>query len=330
MDGLLNAFLWLALAACLAVLLLPVLPRLRERYSRWRVHRLLTEMLPAPYYTVLRDLTLRRDAAGAETVHIDHLVISPYGLFVIEDCETPGAVFGAERDLQWTRLRFRRRRPMENPLRRCEEHVRILQNLLNLDPVVFHPLVVFSGGAEPQTPLPPHVTQLGGLVPYIQVRTGELLGFDEAARVTALVRSRQLPPGVQAAAARINRRRETEGQRFGAQQAVLGLALMAVLASAAGFLADNLSEVPGQYPDRYGQAAPDPFVESAPPPTVRLPGRAEPEPVRLSPSREASLLCTHSAETRRCACFEPGGGEVYIGFEACRALADRDHQVSQR
>ena len=330
MDGLLNAFLWLALAACVAVLVLPSLPNLKSRYDGWRVHLLLRRSLPASHYTVLRNLTLRRDASGTETVHIDHLVISPYGVFVIEDCGVSGSVFGSERDREWTRLRFRRRRPFPNPLLHCEEQIQLLRRLLDVDPTCFHPLVVFSNGAESKTPLPPHVTPLGGLVPYIQVRTGQLLEFEEAARIAAVVRSRQLPPGVQAAAARINRRRRTEGQRFGAQQAVLGLALVAVLVSVAGFLADNLTEMPGQYPQAFTPAQSSPFVKGASAPRIQLPGRAQPEPVRLRPDRESVLLCTHSTETRRCACFEPGGGEVYIAYEDCRALAENGPRVGQR
>lgn len=333
MDGLLNVFLWLALTACVAVLVLPALPGLKGRYGQWRVHLQLKHGLPASHYTVLRDLTLRRDAAGTETVRIDHLVISPYGLFVITACHYAGSIFGAERDREFTRVRFRTRHRFANPLRKAEAQIGSLQNLLELDAAVFHPMVVFSGNAELKTNMPPHVTPLGGLVPYIQVRTGESLGFDEAARVAALVKARRLPPGVQAAAARINRRRRTEGKRFGAQQAVLGLAMMAVLSSVAGYLADNLSEVPAQFPDSYPRHAqpggPSPFVEGAPPPRIQLPGTAEP-PARQRPNREATLLCTHAAESRRCACFEPAGGEVYIAYEECKTLAGRNPIVSQR
>ncbi|MDX1380330.1 MAG: nuclease-related domain-containing protein [Xanthomonadales bacterium] len=339
MDGLLNAFLWLALTACVAVLLVPALPRLKERYCKWRVHLRLRNALPASHYTVLRDLALRREAAGAETVRIDHLVIAPYGIFVIAACTRAGAIFGAERDREWTGLRFRRRSRFPSPLRRAEEQARFLGSLLNLDDAVFHPMVVLCGGGAPETVMPPHVTPLGGLAPYIQVRTGELLGWDESARAAATVRARQVPPGIQATAARLNRRRRAEGPRFGAQQAVLGLAMMSVLASAAAYLADNLSEVPAQFPDhpvewpaqRVQQAQPSPFVDGPPPPRIELP-RSTPaaDAAPRRPDRETTLLCTHQAETRRCHCFEPAGGEVYIGYERCRELSDHTNRVSQR
>jgi hypothetical protein len=334
MDGLLKAFLWLALTACVAVLLVPALPRLKERYCKWRVHLRLKSALPASHYTVFRDLVLRGGSAGAETVRIDHLVVSPYGIFVIAACLRSGAIFGAERDAEWTALKYRRRSRFANPLRRAGDQARCLRQLLELDEAAFHTMVVLCGGAEPETTMPPHVTPLGGVVPYIQVRTGELLGWDESARAVATVRARQVPPGVQATAARLNRRRRAEGPRFGAQQAVLGLAMMAVLASVAGYLADNLSEVPAQFPDhpaeRAQQAQPGPFLDAAPPPHIELPQSTEPEPRPPGRDRHARLLCTHQVETRRCHCFEPAGGEVYIGYERCKELADRNPRVSQR
>lgn len=334
MDGLLNAFLWLALTACVAVLLVPALPQLKDRYCKWWVHLQLKNALPASHYTVLHDLTLRREAAGAETVRIDHLVISPYGVFVIAACNRAGAIFGAERDSEWTGLRFRRRSRFPNPLRCVEEQARFLGKLLDLDQAVFHPMVVLCGGAAPETVMPPHVTPLGGVAPYIQVRTGELLGWDESARAAATVRARRVPPGVQATAARLNRRRRAEGPRFGAQQAVLGLAMMSVLASAVGYLADNLSEVPAQFPDhpagRVQQARPSPFLEGSPPPRIELPQSTAPAAAPRRPDRETTLICTHQVETRRCHCFEPAGGEVYIGYERCKELADRTNRVSQR
>jgi hypothetical protein len=334
MDGLLNAFLWLALTACVAVLFVPAMPGLKARSCKLRVHLRLKNALPASHYTVLRDLALRRDAAGAETVRVDHLVISPYGIFVIASCPRAGSIFGAERDREWTGLHWRRRSRFANPLRGAEEQARCLQKLLDLDEAVFHTMVVLCGGAEPETAMPPHVTPPGGMVPFIQVRTGELLGWDGAARAAALVRARQVPPGVQATAARLNRRRRAEGPRFGAQQAVLGLAMMAVLASMAGYLADSLSEVPAQFPEnpaeRVQQARTSPFVEDAPPPRIELPQSAAPAAERQRPDREATLLCTHQVETRRCHCFEPAGGEVYIGYERCKELSDRTPRVSQR
>jgi hypothetical protein len=305
MDGLLDVYLrvllWLALVACLAVLVVPALPRLKGRIGAWRVHRRLQQALPASHYTVLRDVTVRRAmATGVDTSQIDHVVVSPYGIFVIENKHYSGWIFGAEREPQWTRVYFRARRKFQNPLRQNQAHVCALRELLGLDAAVVHSLVVFSGSAEIRTPMPPNVTRLGGMLPYIQVRTAELLGFEEAARVAGVLAVKRLAPGVESTAEHIASLRKTQGPRFGARQALLGLVLMVSLVAVAGTLVYNLSEVPGQFPTQ----------------------------------REAPLACAWSAETGLCTCSDnrsgPGDWAVEIAEEHCRALPVGQFPATQR
>jgi hypothetical protein len=294
MDGLLDTYLrlalWLALGACFAVLVLPALPKMKSRLVELHVHQRLMRALPASHYTVFRDVALRRDTAtGPETMQFDHLVVSPYGIFVIETNLRSGWIFGRERDPVWTRIHYRIKRNFQNPLIQSRARTRALQELLSLDALAFHSLVVFAGSAELRTPMPPQVTRLGGMLPYIQVRTEERLGFDKAARATAVIKASRLSPSVQSTAAHIARLRRTEGQRFGARQAVLALVLMVSLSAVAGTLVHNLSEVPGQFP---GQ-------------------------------REAGRSCAYSADTGLCSCADRQTGSedraVEIAEEQCRA-----------
>ena len=295
MDGLLDTYLrlalWLALGACFAVLVLPALPKLAARVAKLRVHQRLKRALPASHYTVFRDVALRCDTpSGPETIPFDHLVVSPYGIFVIETNPCSGWIFGRERDPVWTRIHYRIKRNFQNPLIQGRVRTRALQELLALDPLALHSLVVFAGSAELRTPMPPQVTRLGGMLPYIQVRTEELLGFDEAARATAVIKGNRLSPSVQTTAAHIDRLRKTEGSRFGARQAVMALVLMVSLSAVAGTLVHNLSEVPGQFP---GQ-------------------------------REAGRSCAHSAGTGLCNCADtPSGSPSQPGYRAVEIADER-------
>jgi hypothetical protein len=313
MDGLLDVYLkvllWLALIACLAVLVLPALPRLKGRISEWLVHRRLQRALPASHYTVFRDLTLRHASeAGVDTIRIAHVVVSPYGIFVLENRYHSGWIFGAEREPEWTRIHYHSRRKFQNPLRQNHVHIRALQDLLGLDAAVFHALVVFSGSAEIRSPMPANVTRLGGMLPFIQVRTAKLLGFEEAARAAAVLAAKRLPPGVQSTAAHLASLRQQQGPRFGARQALLGLVLMVSLVAVAGALAERLSEVPRQYPgqnaDRY---AVQPF------------GHGEPV-----------VDCAWSPDTQRCICYEPRDGRVDVALAECEALAAEAGAAGER
>jgi hypothetical protein len=253
---------------------------------------------------VFRDLTLRRTTeTGVETTRIDHVVVSPYGIFVIETRHYSGWIFGAEREPEWTRVLYRSRRKFQNPLHQNHAHVLALQELLGLDDEVFHSLVGFSGSAEIRTPMPPNVTRLGGMLPYIQVRTAALLGFEEAARAVAVIDAQRLGPGVPSSAAHIATLRRQQGPRFGARQALLGLVLMVSLVAVAGTLVNQLSEMPGQYPGQHpgpysGEYRGEPF------------GHAEP-----------TVECAWSPVTHRCICYEPSDGLADVALEKCKALA---------
>jgi restriction system protein len=309
MDGLIDTYLrlllWLALGTCLALLILPALPKLQARLAKWRVHLRLKRALPASHYSVFRDVALRLDTAdGPERIQFDHVVVSPYGVFVIETDPRSGWIFGRERDPVWTRIHYRVKRNFPNPLIRIRDRVRALQELLGLDAAVFHPLVVFAGSAELRTPLPSLVTRLGGMLPYIQVRTETLLGFEQAFGAAAAIEAKRLPPGVQSTAAQIARLRRSEGQRFGTRQAVLALILMVSLSAVAGTLIHNLAEVPGRFPTQ----------------------------------SETTLTCAYSADTGLCTCADrrsgsysgspsgspsgPGVWGVEIADKRCKALPD--------
>jgi hypothetical protein len=316
MDGLLDLYLrvllWLALVGCFAVLVVPALPRLKGRIGEWLVHQRLKHALPASHYTLFRDLALRHATdAGVDTAQIDHVVVSPYGVFVIETRHYSGWIFGAEREPEWTRVHFRSRRKFPNPLRENHAHIRALQELLGLDDGVFHSLVVFSGSAEIRTPMPPNVTRLGGMLPYIQVRTAELLGFEEAARAAGVLTAKRLAPGVQSTAAHIASLRNRQGARFGARQALLGLVLMVSLVAVAGTLIEHLSEVPHRYPgENPGQYSGQNSGQYEEQYAVQPFGHDEP-----------AVDCAWSPDAQRCTCYELRDGQVHVAREACEALA---------
>lgn len=354
MDGLLELVLLLAIAAAAWLLLKPALPALLARIGNWRVHLALRRALPPSHYRLFRDLALRPEAPGeAATPTADHVVVSPYGIFVIVTVHLSGRISGNPGAVQWTCARWRAERPFRNPLLRNQERVRALRQRLRLDPSCFHPLVVFTGRAELAPKLPANVTPIGGLLPFVQVRTHAALGFEEAERIAGLLEAGRLPRAVQTAAAQLAGLRRTHGTRFGARQAMLGLSLMAALLIAAGSLVQRLAEMPGQYPAREAATPASPFVDHSPPPRIDLPGVARSEQVAPASSavtgivpgvdafelarqaqgslaalderlaREASLKCGYATESRRCACYGPEGRRAALDYDSCKALADR-------
>src|SRR5437763_4468828 len=72
------------------------------------------------------------------TTQIDHVVVSSFGVFVIETKNVSGWIFGRENDAKWTQVLPGKKRQFQNPLRQNYRHTRALADFLRLDHSVFH------------------------------------------------------------------------------------------------------------------------------------------------------------------------------------------------
>jgi restriction system protein len=117
------------------------------------------------------------------TTQIDHILVSTFGIFVVETKNFSGWIFGAENDPQWTQVfpgghKFR----FQNPLHQNYRHTKCLAEYLELDHELFHPVVFFIGDCEIKTALPPKVMTRGA-ARYIRSFTRTLLGPGDVQRV---------------------------------------------------------------------------------------------------------------------------------------------------
>ena len=88
------------------------------------------------------------------TTEIDHLIVSRFGIFVIELKDRSGWIFGNDADAQWTAVHFKRKFRFQNPLRQNYGHLKALEEFLGVGPQKLHGLVVFRGPFEFKTPIP--------------------------------------------------------------------------------------------------------------------------------------------------------------------------------
>lgn len=106
---------------------------------------LVLSMLSAEKYKVLNDVVL--DVEG-RTSQIDHIVVSDYGLFVIETKNYSGWILGTEYADYWTQVIFQRKEKFYNPIRQNHSHILALKNILKQFPrLKYVSIVVFSSKA---------------------------------------------------------------------------------------------------------------------------------------------------------------------------------------
>lgn len=65
------------------------------------------------------------------TTQIDHVFLSPYGLFVLETKNMSGWIFGSEKQTQWTQKLYKHTFKFQNPLRQNYKHLKALEAFLN-------------------------------------------------------------------------------------------------------------------------------------------------------------------------------------------------------
>ncbi|MEO7100749.1 MAG: nuclease-related domain-containing protein [Luteolibacter sp.] len=144
--------------------------------------------LDSTLYHHFRDLYLPHPD-GKGTTKIDHVIVSPFGIFVIETKNHRGWIYGSEKQRQWTERINQHNGTFQNPLRQSDLHVHALVNFLGLPANRFHPLVFFIGGAKFRTPMPDNVLNRG-LLPWIENQSRRLLG--PAAQQLAVTRLNEL------------------------------------------------------------------------------------------------------------------------------------------
>ena len=97
-------------------------------------------------YIVLKDILIK--SLNGYTSQIDELVLSEYGLFVIETKNYKGWIFGNEKAENWTQVIYKEKHTFRNPIKQNWSHIYALKSLLSDYPnIKYHPIVVFSGNA---------------------------------------------------------------------------------------------------------------------------------------------------------------------------------------
>lgn len=178
------------------LLLLPVLklfaPMIKGRLGEGLVNLAAKLRLDPMVYHLLKDVTI---PAQTGTTQIDHVVVSIYGIFVIETKNYKGWIYASARDSQWTQVIYRHKHRFQNPLRQNYAHICALSDFLCIPNNAFHSVVCFMGDAQFKTPVPEGVFLEGRYVNYIQSFQKELFSKDEVASLVQRLESGRLERG---------------------------------------------------------------------------------------------------------------------------------------
>jgi hypothetical protein len=139
-------------------------------------------------YIVINDMYLR--SKSGKLTQIDHIVVSVYGLFVVEVKNFMGTVIGGEDDTVWTHLVGKRSWDFYNPLRQNDAHVKVIKGFLGVDAPLI-PIVCFTDRTTLKVKTKSVVTNPDGLVEYIANHSKPLISESELSNIVAYLKKNE-------------------------------------------------------------------------------------------------------------------------------------------
>ena len=161
-------------AELLALVTVAVIGFLLGRFQVYRlqhegeslVSKSIASAFPFPSHHLLNSVTLPTEDG---TTQIDHVLVSRFGVFVIETKHYGGWILANANSPVWTQVMFKRKSKFQNPLRQNFKHVKAVQSLLEfLPPQHIRSAVVFTGDGEFRTPRPEGVYSMKGLIEHLE------------------------------------------------------------------------------------------------------------------------------------------------------------------
>ncbi len=161
-------------------------------FGEFLVNKLLSQ-LPDSDYTLVRNVTLPTDDG---TTQIDHIVVSRFGIFVVETKNMKGWIFGSKSQKQWTQKVYRHSSKFQNPLHQNYKHVKTLESLLAIDCEKLHSVVVFIGDSTFKTDMPENVTYARGCLEYIKKFEQPVFSESEYSQLVDAINEVKLKKGI--------------------------------------------------------------------------------------------------------------------------------------
>lgn len=143
-------------------------------------------------YVVLNDILLK---LGSSTCQIDHVVISVYGIFVVETKNFKGKVTGSDQWRQWRWDGGSGSKAVYSPVEQNARHTEVLAKSLHVSKDLLIPVVVFAGSAHIRVDTRHAVLFLSQLVPFIRLFRHQQLSPGQRDDLADMLRKRNVTDG---------------------------------------------------------------------------------------------------------------------------------------
>lgn len=143
-------------------------------FGEFQVNLLIKLFLNKQTYHLIKNVTLPTKDG---TTQIDHIVVSKFGIFIVETKNMKGWIFGQPNQKNWTQKIFRHSSKFQNPLHQNYKHIKTIEECLSINQESLFSVIIFIGDSTFKTPMPNNVTFARGGIEFIKSKKIEL--FDE-------------------------------------------------------------------------------------------------------------------------------------------------------
>jgi len=137
--------------------------------------------LPSSEYSVINDLIIQNEHHSTQ---IDHVIISIYGIFVIETKNYSGWIMGGEKSDQWIKNMYGRKYYFYNPIKQNYGHISSLAKELLIPKDSFISIIAFPNTADIKVHTNEHVIYFKEILPTIYSYSFKKLSISEVNRIT--------------------------------------------------------------------------------------------------------------------------------------------------
>lgn len=142
-------------------------------------------------YHLIKNITLPTEDGSTQ---IDHIIVSEYGIFVVETKNMKGWIFGGLNQKIWTQKIYKYSGKFQNPLHQNYKHIKVLEALLELNKSQVFSVIVFVGDSEFKTKMPENVTHGSGYIKFIKSKTRSVLTKSEVKEIVSRIEAGRLTP----------------------------------------------------------------------------------------------------------------------------------------
>lgn len=166
-------------------------PKIRGYLGEIKVASLLKKLDPS-YYTIFNNVTLNNNGLIAQ---IDHVIVSNFGIFVIETKNYTGWIYGSEKSMSWTQSIYKNKYKFYNPVRQNQGHILALKDILrDLGYFNYISIITFSRRALLKTNTFTEIVYFDELVRTIENYPYKSITNREKVKIISRINSKNLSP----------------------------------------------------------------------------------------------------------------------------------------